>query len=157
MMIWIRGHMQKFSRFGRKKKSPKTSLNIRLYQALQAVHFLFYTSTVITLVTCWRFAVVTVWLLELGHLDEDGSITTVCENKRFSSFFANALLKFNIQLCNHWKLLNRLNVPDLSGNSPQIYECYWSACQKKLENLLFSEIVVIRNLPPSAPVRLVAR
>ena len=30
------------------------------------------------------------------------------------------------------KTVNRLNVPDLSGNSPQIYECYWSACKKML-------------------------
>ena len=65
------------------------------------MYFLFYKSTVVTyLVTFLAFAVVTVQLLEPGHLDEDGPITTVCENKRFSSFFANALLKFNIQLCN---------------------------------------------------------
>ena len=40
--------------------------------------------------------------------------------------------------------INPLNSPDLSGNSPQIHECYWFVFQKKkLENLLFSESDVI--------------
>ena len=33
--------------------------------------------------------IVTVRLLEPGHLEEDYPITTVFEKKRFSSFFAN--------------------------------------------------------------------
>ena len=74
---------------------------------------------------------ITVWLLEPGHLEEEYPITTFFENKRFSSIFANGPRKFKVQQCNCWKLENRLNLPELSGNSPQIHECYWSVGQKK--------------------------
>ena len=51
-------------------------------------------------------SMVTVRLLEPGHLEEDCPITTISENKRFSSYFflANGPRKFKIQLCNRLKL-----------------------------------------------------
>ena len=54
----------------------------------------------------------------------------VLENKRFSILFANGPIKFKLQLCNRW-LKTRLNLPNLTGNSLQIYECYWSVCKNK--------------------------
>ena len=47
---------------------------------------------------------VTVWLLKPVHLKEDCPITTISENKGFSSYFANRPIKVKIQLCNLWKL-----------------------------------------------------
>ena len=44
---------------------------------------------------------------------------------------------------------------DLSGNSPQIYEGYWSVC-KTLNNLLLAEIILIDNLLPRASDQVVA-
>ena len=40
------------------------------------------------------FILLTVRLLESGHLEEDYPITTLFENKRFSSFFANGPIIF---------------------------------------------------------------
>ena len=34
-------------------------------------------------------------------------------------------------------LKNRLNLPDLSGNSSLIYQCYWSVCQETWEYFVF--------------------
>ena len=48
--------------------------------------------------------VVTVRLLEPGHLDEDYPISTLFENKGFSSFFTNRPIKIDVQPCNRWKL-----------------------------------------------------
>ena len=62
----------------------------------------------------------TVRLLKPGHLKEDCPINDSWKQDS-QDFFANGPVKFKIQLCNRWKLLNRL---DLSENSPQIYECY---------------------------------
>ena len=108
-----------------------------------AVYFLFYTSTVITyLVTCWRFAVVTVQLLEPGHLDEDGPITTVSENKRFSSF-----CKCTTKIQD--STMQPLNKSfECSGPLRKQLSNLWMllvCLQKILEKLLFSEIVVIRQ------------
>ena len=93
-------------------------------------------------------------LLEPGHLEEDYPITTVFENKRFSSLFANGSIKLKVQLRNRWKLWTRFNLPDLPGNGPQIYECYWPVC-KKLRIFCFQKPLWFDNLP-SAPVPVVA-
>ena len=53
------------------------------------------------------------------------------------SFLANGPITFQVELCNRWKLSNRLNLPDLSGNSPQIRECYWPVCKKIWESFVF--------------------
>ena len=50
--------------------------------------------------------------------------------------------------------LKLLNLPDLYGNSPQIYECYWSIC-KKLGKSFVSKNVVIGSAA-SPPVWVVA-
>ena len=74
---------------------------------------------------------------------------------RFSSFFfckwSNKIQDSTIQPL-HWKLWNRLNLPDLSGNNPQIYDSYRSVWKKTTESFAL-EIVVIDNLLPSALVR----
>ena len=36
----------------------------------------------------------------------------------------------------------RNKLPNLSGNSPQIYECYLSIWKKKIKILLFSQNIV---------------
>ena len=57
-----------------------------------------------------------------------------------SRFFANGTIEFKVQLCNRWKLLNRLNLPDVSGKSTQIYECYRSRFAKKTwESFVFKK------------------
>ena len=43
---------------------------------------------------------ITVRFLEAGHFGEDCPITTISENKRLSSCFANRPIKFKTQLCN---------------------------------------------------------
>ena len=43
-------------------------------------------------------------LVEPGHLEEEYSITTFFADKRFSSFFANGPIKFNVPQCNRGKL-----------------------------------------------------
>ena len=57
-----------------------------------------------------------------------------------SRFFANGTIEFKVQLCNRWKLLNRLNLPDVSGKSTKIYECYRSVCKKNLRIFCFQKI-----------------
>lgn len=55
------------------------------------------------------------------------------------------------------KTLNHLNLPNHSGNSPQIYECFWSVA-KTLENPLFWQKAVIgqsSSMCPSLSVRTV--
>ena len=34
------------------------------------------------------------------------------------------------------------DLPDLSGNSPQIYECYWSVYGKKLESFVSENVLI---------------
>ena len=61
-----------------------------------------------------------------------------------SRFFANGTIEFKVQLCNRWKLLNRLNLPDVSGKGTQIYECFRSRFAKKnLRIFCFQKKVVI--------------
>ena len=86
---------------------------------------------------------IAVWLLKPGHLEEDFLIPLISLRflkTRFSSFFfckwSNKIQDSTIQPL-HWTLWNRLNLPDLSGNNPQIYDPFWSVWKKKLENLLF--------------------
>ena len=64
-------------------------------------------------------SIITVWTLQLGHLEEDCPVTTFSENKRFSRFFlANGPIKFKVQLCDHlrkqssdlWMLLVNLRL-----------------------------------------------
>ena len=64
-------------------------------------------------------SIITVWTLQLGHLEEDCLVTTFSENKRFSRFFlANGPIKFKVQLCNYlrkqssdlWMLLVHLKL-----------------------------------------------
>ena len=73
-----------------------------------------------------------------------------------SRFFANGTIEFKVQLCNRWKLLNRLNLPDVSGKGTQIYECFRSRFAKKnLRIFCFQKKLWLDDLP-SAPVRAVA-
>ena len=37
-----------------------------------------------------------------------------------------------------------MNSPELSGNSPQIYECYWFVCKKNLR--IFCDVIVQSSL-----------
>ena len=75
-----------------------------------------------------------------GHWKKDCPMRAISKNKRFSCSFANRTIKFkyNYVTVENFKPFK----PNLSGNSPQIYECYQPVCKKKLENLLFSENVV---------------
>ena len=72
---------------------------------------------------------------------------------RFSSFFfckwSNKIQDSTIQPL-HWTLWNRLNLPDLSGNNPQIYDSYWSVWKKTRESFAL-EIVVIGQSSSKCP------
>ena len=37
------------------------------------------------------------------------------------------------------KTLNHLNLPNHSGNSPQIYECFWSVCKSTRESFVLTK------------------
>ena len=65
-----------------------------------------------------------------GHWKKDCPMTAISKNKRFSSSFANGTIKFkyNYVTVENFK---PFNLPNLSGNSPQIYECYQTVCKKK--------------------------
>ena len=66
------------------------------------------------------------------HLEEDYPITTVFENNRFSSFFANAPITFKKMRAVSWEVRYAwLNL-----------EFYCSVCKKNLENLWFSKHIV---------------
>ena len=58
-------------------------------------------------------------------MEEDCLITMFSENKRFSSFFSNRPIKFKVTI------EDRLNLPDLSGNSTQIMNVVGPFAQKK--------------------------
>ena len=49
--------------------------------------------------------IITVRLLEPGHLEEDYPITTVFENKRFSTFWGGCFLRGQVSL-NGFKIFN---------------------------------------------------
>ena len=51
------------------------------------------------------------------------------------------LIKFKLQRCNCWKL-EKPDLQDLSGNSPQICECYWSVYGKKLESFVSENVLI---------------
>lgn len=76
-----------------------------------------------------------------GHWKKDCPMRAISKNKRFSCSFENGTIKFkyNYVTVENFKPFNLLN---LSGNTPQIYECCQPVCEKKLENLLYSENVV---------------
>ena len=92
-------------------------------------------------------------LMETEYSKKDYPITTIFENKKFSSFFffANRPIKFKIQLCNHWKLKNCSNLPQLSGNSTQIYECFGPRIILRI--FCFQKTFCLDNLVSSAPVK----
>ena len=77
--------------------------------------------------TLYVVVIITVRLLEPGHLEEDYPITTVFENKRFSTFWGGCFLRGQVSL-NGFKVFNG---------------CIIGPFAKKLENLLFSKNVVI--------------
>jgi len=68
---------------------------------------------------------------QTGTLWEDCLITTFSEKKRFSFFFCKRTNKIQGSTMQR---LKTLNLPDISGNSPQIYECCWSFCKTKTIN-----------------------
>ena len=86
---------------------------------------------------------ITVRTLKPGHLEED------VQSQRF--------LKTNYQdsqvfFCKETNKIQGSTIqPSKTGNCPQIYECYWSVCQKKMENLLFSGNVVIGQSSSKCP------
>ena len=61
-----------------------------------------------------------------GQLEEDCAIT-------------NGPIKFMVQLCNRWKLWNHLNLPDLSGNNPQILLMLLVRLKKNLRIFCFQK------------------
>lgn len=87
------------------------------------------------------------WKTDLftGDYSKQGTcpIATSFENVRFSSLYANGPIKFKAQLI----IYNHLNLPYLSGSSPQVYKCYWSLSIFYLHKTLWLD-----NLFPSAPV-----
>ena len=52
-------------------------------------------------------------------------------------FFANRPIKINIKTVQLMWTLNHSNLLDLSGNSPQIYECYCSICKTTWDSFVF--------------------
>ena len=80
------------------------------------------------------------------HLEEDYPITTVFENNRFSSFFANAPITFKKMRAVSWEVRYAwLNL-----------EFYCSVCKKTLRIYDFQKTLWLDNLLTSAPVRAVA-
>ena len=91
--------------------------------------------------------IITVWLLESGQLEEDYQITTVFENKRFSSYF----LIHNFEGCFLWS--------QVSSNSFKVFNgCVvepWILLVGLLKNLgifCFQKTFWFVNLLPTAPV-----
>ena len=57
--------------------------------------------------------------------------------QKILNFFWKGPLKFKVQLWRTFKKFNiepRLNLPRLSGSSPQNFWCYWSVCKKPWES-----------------------
>jgi len=57
------------------------------------------------MLTFYVVVIITVRLLEPGHLEEDYPITTVFENKRFSTFFESCFLRGQVS-SNGFKVFN---------------------------------------------------
>ena len=49
------------------------------------------------------------------------------------------------------KTLNHLNLPNHSGNSPQIYECFWSVCKSTRESFVLTKGHVIGQSSSMCP------
>ena len=59
----------------------------------------------LSIFTLYVVVIITVRLLEPGHLEEDYPITTVFENKRFSTFFEGCFLRCQVS-SNGFKVFN---------------------------------------------------
>ena len=94
----------------------------------------------------WPFCTTT----QIGKLGRRLSNHNVFNNKRLSSSFANGPIKLKIQICNRWKLYNRLNLPELLGNSPQIYEWNWTVCKKKMIIFCSQDVVIGQSFCPGS-------
>ena len=91
---------------------------------------------------CTRPTRLVVGLICYRHSNWNTWNTTFSESKIFSSFFANGPIKFKHSTMQPLKTLHRLNLPDLSGNRPQINELYCSVCKKTWENFAFRKCCV---------------
>lgn len=85
-----------------------------------------------------------VQILKPEHLKEDRPVTTFSENKRFSIVFWKRTKIIQGSTVQPLKIFKPLNLPDFSGNIPQINEYYWSVCvvrlHKNLRNFCFEKV-----------------